>query len=124
MRWQDREAAAALDPGAHSSEALAAPPVAPEGLRLASAPDFWGAPEIEHAPALRFLAIGARVELSVADARAAGVDTGDEVRVSAGGESVIAVVAVRTGVAAGSVFLTGARLPDAEVVIEVAVAVR
>jgi anaerobic selenocysteine-containing dehydrogenase len=64
------------------------------------------------------------VELSVADARAAGVDTGDEVRVSAGGESVIAVVAVRTGVAAGSVFLTGARLPHAEVAIEAAVAVR
>ena len=60
----------------------------------------------------------------MADARAAGVDTGDEVRVSAGGESVTAVVAVRTGVAAGSVFLTGARLPDAEVVIEAAVAVR
>jgi NADH-quinone oxidoreductase subunit G len=125
VRWQDREAAAALDPGTPSSEALAAPPVTPEGLRLASAPDFWGGAEIEHAPALRFLSIGARVELSVADARAAGVDTGDEVRVSAGGESVVAVVAVRTGVAAGSVFLSGAPLPqDAEVTIEAAVAVR
>jgi NADH-quinone oxidoreductase subunit G len=115
VRWQDREAAAALEAVAPSSEALAAPPAAPEGLRLASAPDFWGAPEIEHAPALRFLAIGPRVELSVADARAAGVDSGDEVRVSAGGESVIAAVAVRTGVAAGSVFLTGARLPQGAV---------
>jgi NADH-quinone oxidoreductase subunit G len=115
VRWQDREAAAALAPGAPSSEALAAPPAAPEGLRLASAPDFWGAPEIEHAPVLRFLAIGTRVELSVADARAAGVDTGDEVRVSAGGESVTAVVAVRTGATAGSVFLTGARLPQGAV---------
>jgi NADH-quinone oxidoreductase subunit G len=124
VRWQDREAAAALDAGAPSSDALAAPPPAPQGLRLASAPDFWGAPEIEHAPALRFLAIGPRVELSVEDARAAGVEDGDEVRVSAGGKSVTAVVAVRTGVAAGSVFLTGARLPDAEVVIEAAVAVR
>jgi len=124
VRWQDRQAAAALDPGASSSHALAAPPAAPEGLRLASAPDFWGAPEIEHAPALRFLAVGARVELSVADARAAGVDSGDEVRVSAGVESVTAVVAVRTGVAAGSVFLTGARLPDGAVAIEAAVAVR
>jgi NADH-quinone oxidoreductase subunit G len=124
VRWQDREAATALDAGAPSSDALAAPPPAPQGLRLASAPDFWGAPEIEHAPALRFLAIGPRVELSVEDARAAGVEDGDEVRVSAGGESVTAVVAVRTGVAAGSVFLTGARLPDAEVVIEAAVAVR
>jgi NADH-quinone oxidoreductase subunit G len=115
VRWQDREAAAALEAVAPSSEALAAPPAAPEGLRLASAPDFWGAPEIGHAPALRFLAIGPRVELSVADARAAGVDSGDEVRVSAGGESVIAVVAVRTGVAAGSVFLTGGRLPQGAV---------
>jgi NADH-quinone oxidoreductase subunit G len=115
VRWQDREAAAALEAVAPSSEALAAPPAAPEGLRLASAPDFWGAPEIEHAPALRFLAIGPRVELSVADARAAGVDSGDEVRVSAGGESVIAAVAVRTGVAAGSVFLTGAHLPQGAV---------
>jgi anaerobic selenocysteine-containing dehydrogenase len=53
--------------------------------------------------------------LSVADARAAGVDTGDEVRVSAGGESVTAVVAVRTGATAGSVFLTGARLPQGAV---------
>jgi len=115
VRWQDREAAAALEAVAPSSEALAAPPAAPEGLRLASAPDFWGAPEIGHAPALRFLAIGPRVELSVTDARAAGVDSGDEVRVSAGGESVIAVVAVRTGVAAGSVFLTGAHLPQVAV---------
>ena len=43
---------------------------------------------------------------------------------SAGGESVTGLVAVRTGVPAGSVFLTGARLPDAEVAIEAAVAIR
>jgi NADH-quinone oxidoreductase subunit G len=124
VRWQDREAAAALDPGALSSEALAAPPAAPQGLRAGAAPSFWGGPETEHAVSLRFLATGPRVELSVEDARAAGVDTGDEVRLSAGGESVVALVAVRTGVAAGSLFLAGARLPDGEVAIEVAVAVR
>jgi hypothetical protein len=37
---------------------------------------------------------------------------------------VTAIVAVRTGVAAGSVFLTGARLPDGAVAIEAGVAVR
>jgi hypothetical protein len=34
--------------------------------------------------------------------------------VSAGGESVTAVVAVRTGVPAGSVFVSGGRLPEGE----------
>jgi anaerobic selenocysteine-containing dehydrogenase len=57
----------------------------------------------------------------VADARAAGVDSGDEVRLSAGGESVTAIVAVRTGMPAGSLFLSGARLADAPVEIGVAV---
>ena len=124
VRWQDREAAAALDPGRAPSEALAAPPAAPQGLRAGAAPGFWGGAETEHAVSLRFLATGPRVELSVEDARAAGVDSGDEVRLSAGGESVVAVVAVRTGVPRGSLFLAGARLPDAEVAIEAAVAVR
>jgi predicted molibdopterin-dependent oxidoreductase YjgC len=91
---------------------------------VTAAPSFWGAPEIQRAPSLRFLATGPRVELSIVDARAAGVDTGEEVRLSAGGVSVIAVVAVRTGVPAGSVFLAGGLLPEGAVEIEVAVAVR
>jgi hypothetical protein len=37
------------------------------------------------------------------------------VRVSAGGESLVATARVRTGVAAGSVFLGGARLPEGPV---------
>ena len=82
---------------------------------------FWAGPETEHAPSLRFLATGATAELSVEDARAAGIDSGDEVRLSAGGESVTAVVVVRTGVPTGSLFLAGARLPDAPVEIVVAV---
>jgi NADH-quinone oxidoreductase subunit G len=122
VRWQERDAVAALSPGEASSEPLAAPPAAPEGLRAASAASFWGGPEIERAPSLRFLATGPSAELSVADARAVGVSTGDEVRLSAGGVSVVVVVAVHTGVPAGSVFLTGARLPDAPVEIAVAVA--
>jgi NADH-quinone oxidoreductase subunit G len=121
VRWQERDAASALDGGAASTEPLVEPLAAPEGLRGASAHSFWDGPETEHAPSLRFLATGPRVELSVADARAAGVDSGDEVRLSAGGESVTVIVAVRTGVPAGSLFLAGARLPDAPVEIAVAV---
>ncbi|HEX2441447.1 MAG TPA: molybdopterin-dependent oxidoreductase, partial [Methylomirabilota bacterium] len=121
VRWQERDAASALDGGAASTEPLAEPLAAPEGLRGASAHSFWAGPETEHAASLRFLATGPRVELSVADARAAGVDSGDEVRLSAGGESVTAIVAVRTGMPAGSLFLSGARLADAPVEIGVAV---
>jgi NADH-quinone oxidoreductase subunit G len=122
VRWQEREAASALAPGEPSTAQLATPPAAPQGLRAAYAPDFWSGPETEHAPSLRFLGSGPRAELSVADARAAGISTGDEVRLSAGGASVVAVVAVHTGVPAGSVFLAGARLPDAPVEIATAVA--
>jgi NADH-quinone oxidoreductase subunit G len=121
VRWQERDAASALDGGAASSEQLVEPLAAPAGLRAASAHSFWDGPEIEHAPSLRFLATGPRAELSVEDARAAGVDSGDEVRLSAGGESVTVTVVVRTGVPAGSLFLAGARLPDAPVEIAVAV---
>ena len=61
---------------------------------------------------------GARAELSVEDARQAGVANGDEIRLLAGGSACSATVVVRTGVAAGSVFLSGADLPDGEVRIE------
>jgi NADH-quinone oxidoreductase subunit G len=123
VRWQERDAAAALGAGEPSTAPLAAAPVAPAGLQLAVAPSFWSGPATEHAPSLRFLATGPRVELSIEDARAAGVGSGDEVRLSAGGDSVVATVAVRTGVPAGSVFLGGAHLPAGAVEIEVAVAV-
>ncbi|MBA3263353.1 MAG: molybdopterin-dependent oxidoreductase [Thermoleophilaceae bacterium] len=121
VRWQERDAASTLAPDEPSTAQLAGPPAAPEGLRAVAAPSFWGGYETEHAPSLRFLATGPRAELSVEDARTAGVQSGDEVRLAAGGESVIAVVAVRTGVPAGSLFLTGATLPDAPVEIATAV---
>jgi NADH-quinone oxidoreductase subunit G len=121
VRWQERDAASALAADEASTAQLAQPLAAPDGLRGAIALRFWDGPETVHAPSLRFLATGPRVELSVADARAAGVDTGDEVRLSAGGESVTVIVAVRTGVPTGSLFLAGVRLPDAPVEIVVAV---
>ena len=56
-----------------------------------------------------------RAELSVEDARELGLANGDDIELSAGGERVTATVAVRTGVPKGSVFVSGADLPDGPV---------
>ena len=118
VRWQERDAAASLPAGDLSNEALVDPPPEPRGLRVTDAPSLWRGPETEHSPSLRFLSTRARAELSVEDARQAGVANGDEIRLLAGGSACSATVVVRTGVAAGSVFLSGADLPDGEVRIE------
>jgi NADH-quinone oxidoreductase subunit G len=116
VRWPDREGAAeALGAEDLPGQALPDPPAAGDGLRVVSAPTLWTGPETEHSPSLRFLASGARAELSVEDAGRAGVDNGDEVLLGAGDESVVATAAVRTGVPQGSVFLVGARLPEGPV---------
>jgi NADH-quinone oxidoreductase subunit G len=117
VRWPERAAASALGAGELSSEPLADPPAAPEGLRCASAVMFWTGPQTERSPSLRFLSTPARAEISVEDARRARLSTGDDVRISAGGNSVDASVVVRTGVPAGSVFLFGLSLPDGAVEI-------
>jgi NADH-quinone oxidoreductase subunit G len=117
VRWPEREAASALDGGELSSEPLAEPPAAPEGLRCASAVMFWTGPETDRSPSLRFLSTPARAEISVEDARRARLSTGNDVRISAGGNSVEAMVVVRTGVPTGSVFLIGLSLPDGAVEI-------
>jgi NADH-quinone oxidoreductase subunit G len=124
VRWQERNAASALPPTDPSDEALVAPPSEPAGLQLANATDFWAGRDIAESPSLAFLAAGARAELSIEDARAAGVDSGDEIRLTAGGESAVAIAAVRTSVPSGSVFVVGADLPEGAVEIEAAVAVR
>ena len=117
VRWPEREAASALDGGELSSEPLADPPAAPEGLRCASAVMFWTGPQTERSPSLRFLSTPARAEISLEDARRAQLSTGDDVRISAGGSSVEAMAVVRTGVPTGSVFLIGLSLPDGAVEI-------
>jgi NADH-quinone oxidoreductase subunit G len=114
-RWPEREAAAELAAEEDSSAALSDPPAAPGGLRAMSVPTLWSGPETEHSPSLRFLSTRARAEISVEDARRAGVGDGDEVWVSVNGETVEATAAVRTGVPPGSLFLVGAGLPDGEV---------
>jgi anaerobic selenocysteine-containing dehydrogenase len=53
-----------------------------------------------------------RAELSPSDARSLGVSSGDEVDVSAGGESVRATVALRQAVPAGNVFLVEGTAED------------
>jgi NADH-quinone oxidoreductase subunit G len=115
VRWQERDAASALPREELSDEPLERPPAAPAGLRLASMPSLWSGPVVERSPSLRFLSSRARVEMSVEDARRTGLRNGDEARLSAGGGAATVLVAVRTGVRPGSVFVTGVSLPDGPV---------
>ena len=118
VRWPEQEGVAAPPAVAPTTEPLPDPPSPRGGLRVTAVPTLWSGPEIEHSPSLRFLAARAHAELSVEDARAAGLADGDEARLSVNGASVDAVVVVRTGVPPGSVFVSGARLPDGELSIE------
>jgi NADH-quinone oxidoreductase subunit G len=131
VRWQEREEASGLQLEEISTAQLAVPPAAERGLRLAAAPTLWTGPEVEQSPSLRFLSTRARVEMSVEDAREAGVENGHDVvltvreaRSSADGAgaggadaaaAVTGVAVVRSAVPRGSVFLTGASVPDGPV---------
>ena len=61
--------------------------------------------------------------LSIEDARRLGIQNRDEVELSTGGDRVSATVVVRTGVPAGSVFLSSSALADGPVEITVGQAV-
>jgi NADH-quinone oxidoreductase subunit G len=115
VRWQQRDQASALDEPELPTDALEQPPAPSEGLTLASAPSLWSGPAVEHSPSLRFLDTGPRVLLSVDDARELGVRNGDEVELSANGDGVRATAVIRTGVPAGSVFLSPPSLPEGPV---------
>jgi NADH-quinone oxidoreductase subunit G len=106
VRWQDRDAASALPVAEPSTEPLAEPPEPHDGLVLAGAPTLWAGAEVEYSPSLRFLASGEKAWLSVEDARRLGVESGDEVELSVNGDRLSATAIVRTGVPAGSVFLS------------------
>jgi NADH-quinone oxidoreductase subunit G len=122
VRWQERDAASSLPAEEPSTEPLADPPEPAGGLRTAGVRSLWTGPEIEHSPSLRFLGVSDRVEIATEDARRAGIESGDEVRLSAKGVTITATAAVRTGVPVGSVFLSGAILPEGAVEIALAVA--
>jgi NADH-quinone oxidoreductase subunit G len=115
VRWQEREAASALPAEEISSAPLAVPPTAERGLRLAAAPTLWTGPEVEHSASLRFLSTRARAEISVEDAREAGVENGDEVTLSTDGGELGAVATVRSTVPTGSVFVSAVNVEDGPV---------
>jgi NADH-quinone oxidoreductase subunit G len=110
VRWQTREAAAAFP--ASSAPPPLEPTVAPElaqpgrdGLRLGTFRSIWASPEVEHSPALQFLAPKQKIEMSPADAERLGLRDGQAVEVAQDGHAVAAIVAVRHATPAGSVFL-------------------
>jgi NADH-quinone oxidoreductase subunit G len=115
VRWQDRDAASAAPTDDLPTDRLEQPPAAPEGLVLGAAPSLWTGPAVEHSPSLRFLDTGPHLMMSSADARELGLNDGDEAAVRANGDEVMATVVVRTGVAAGSVFLTSSALQEGPV---------
>jgi NADH-quinone oxidoreductase subunit G len=117
VRWQQRDAAAALQHADLPTDSLERPPAAADGLVLAAAPTLWSGPAVEHSPSLRFLDTRGRALLSVEDARRLGVRNGDEIELAANGDTVSAIVVVRTGVPAGSVFLSPPGLAEGPVEI-------
>jgi NADH-quinone oxidoreductase subunit G len=110
VRWQEREGASNLPHAEPSAAPLAAPEAPAAGLLASGVPTLWAGPEIEHSERLRFLATGPQAELSPQDAAREGIATGEEVRLSANGQSIVATARVRTGVPEGSVFVTDAPL--------------
>jgi NADH-quinone oxidoreductase subunit G len=113
VRWQERAAAEAVPeaPATFETGAPVAAPSADGALRLGSFRSIWASPEVEASPALKFLARGATLEVSPADAERLGVDHGDRVRVSNEDRTVEARVALRGNAPAGTVFLD-AGLPE------------
>jgi NADH-quinone oxidoreductase subunit G len=105
IRWQDRDAASAVEQPPLEPATLETPPELPGGLRLGTTRSLWAGRETDHAPSLRFLAPHQRAELSAADAREREIRAGETVEISANGTSVRAVAAVREAVPAGQVFL-------------------
>ena len=110
VRWQEREAAAALqavDAGARPSSLDPRPSGASGngGLRLGTYRDLWAAEVTERSPALRFLVPAQTLELSLADSERLGIGQGDEVEVRSNGHSVKARVAVRERMRPGAGFL-------------------
>jgi NADH-quinone oxidoreductase subunit G len=107
VRWQERAAASAVPEGPASFETgTPAPAPSPNGvLRLGTFRSIWASPEVENAPALKFLARRATLEVSPADAERLGIEHGDRVRVGNDDRTVEARVAVRGNAPAGTVFL-------------------
>jgi len=85
----------------------AVPSTAPDdgSLTLGTYRDLWAGPITELNPPLKFLTPQQRVEISLADAEARGLKSGDLVRVSQNGNAVEAQVQVKERVSKGIVFM-------------------
>jgi NADH-quinone oxidoreductase subunit G len=111
VRWQERAAAEAVPEGPATFETGTPVPAASRdaersgALRLGSFRSIWAAPEVEAAPALKFLARRATLEVSPADAERLGVENGTRVTVSVEERTAEARVAIRGNTPAGTVFL-------------------
>jgi NADH-quinone oxidoreductase subunit G len=116
VRWQERDAASALDAPDIPDAPLDQPPELPEGMKLGTVRTLWAGRETQHAPALKFLAPRQQAELSPEDAQRIGVSPGDEVEVSMNGTSVRAVARLRQAVEPGTVFLLEGELDHGAVV--------
>lgn len=75
------------------------------GLLLGTYRDIWADDVTERNPALRFLTVAQRLELSKKDAEELELASGQQVTVSVNGDSVEARVAIRERMAAGTAFL-------------------
>ncbi|MGN6558174.1 MAG: molybdopterin oxidoreductase family protein, partial [Solirubrobacterales bacterium] len=128
IRWQDTPSAANLP---EAGEGVGAPserfaPLAQNGPRTAAADsarqaseegaptpslalgtyrDLWAGPITELNPPLKFLTPQQRVEVSPADAERLGLKTGETVRVSQDGATVVAQVQIKERVPVGVVFM-------------------
>jgi NADH-quinone oxidoreductase subunit G len=108
LRWPERAEASSLPsverPAAGPPPACAVAP-ANGHLRLGTFRSIWASPDVEAAPALKFLKAHQRAELSPTDAQRLGLREGERVEVAADGTRVRATVALRNDVPAGTVFL-------------------
>ena len=121
VRWTTREQATGWPAGDAAPAEVETPPAAlsPNGrLRLGTFRSVWAAPEVEASPALRFLLPRQRVELAPADAARLGIAHGERVVVTAGGQSVRGIAALRAAAPEGSVFLQSALDADSASLLE------
>ncbi len=114
VRWQERAAAEAFPAGPAGPFDVGEPAAAPSPngvLRLGTFRSVWAAPEVENAPALKFLARHATLEVAPVDAERLGIENGDRITVTTDDRSVEARAALRGNAPAGTVFLD-AGLPE------------
>lgn len=108
VRWQERAAVEAFPAGPQGPFDVGEPAAAPSpngALRLGTFRSIWAAPEVEAAPALKFLARKATLEVNPADADRLGIENGDRVTVSTDDRTVEARAAIRGNAPAGTVSL-------------------